>query len=70
MVRIFRKRFLVQENIQFLIFRQFISKNKNMSEAQKNKTTYKSMRTNDLRDVREAEIEALDDTTQMDLSKH
>lgn len=51
-IKIFRKRFLVQENIQYLIFGQFIDKISTQENLKKRQTTYKSMRTNDLKDVR------------------
>jgi hypothetical protein len=61
-IKIFRKRFLVQENIQYLIFGQFIDKHSSDDRMKRRQTTYKSMRTLDLKDVREAEIQALDDS--------
>lgn len=62
MIKIFRKRFLVQQNIQYLIFGQFINFDKNDERGNMRSTTYKSMRTQDLKEVRENEILSLDDT--------
>ena len=68
-IKIFRKRFLVQENIQFLIYGQFIDFKEKDKDGNNRSTTYKSMRTNDLKEVRNQEIESLDDTAQFALSK-
>jgi len=62
MIKVFRKRFLVQENIQYLIYGQFVQRGGELNSKGKRSTTYKSMRTQDLKEVRENEIQSLDDT--------
>lgn len=72
LIKTFRTRFSVNQNIQFLIFGQLIPVGgfRQSHMMQKMQTQYTSMRTNDLKDVRLDEIQRLDDTDQYISSKH
>jgi heme/copper-type cytochrome/quinol oxidase subunit 1 len=65
-VKLFIKKLNVNQNLQFLLFGQLIPVGgfaSNGGFGGKGKAyTYKSMKTNDLREVREEEIQRLDDT--------
>ena len=73
-IKTFRARFKVNQNIQFLIFGQMIPEGgfakQGHGKGAVGQTTYKSLRTPDLRTTRQEEIQRLDDTEQTILSKH
>jgi len=72
MLKTFRNRFAVNQNIQFLIFGQLIPIGGYKADhlLTKLQTQYTSMRTHDLKEVRQEEILRLDDTDQYIKSKH
>jgi len=72
LVKIFRKKFNVNQNLQFLLFGQIIPEGGFKQEAagQKRSLTFKSMKTNDLRDQRQEELHEQDDTDQYLKSRH
>ena len=72
LVKIFRKKFLVNQNLQFLLFGQIIPEGGFQIEGlDKGKSyTFKSMKTQELRDQREDEIQKADDSVQYLKSKH
>lgn len=73
LIRHFRTRFNVIQNIQFIMFGQMVPKhgfdNNGMSEFDKAATQYKSMRTQDLEFDRQQEKERLDDSIQFKRSR-
>ena len=71
-IRYFGRRMRVQQNIQFLIFGQMIPIGGFRAAGGKggNNQTFKSVKTMDLKEYREEELERLDDTAQLKKSKH
>lgn len=72
LIRHFRGKLNCQQNIQFLLFGQWIPKGGFRSEGTSfdaQATLYKSMKTEDLEDARKEEKERLDDTMQYELSR-
>ena len=61
-VKTFSRKLNVMQNIQFLLFGQFIPHGGFNGNAQGRMYTYKSMKTQDLEDARKEELQALDDT--------
>lgn len=69
LIKIFRQRFTVKQNLQFLIFGQHIRKKGTDINIAKH-MTFKSMKTKELREDREAEILKMDDTVYRQSAKH
>ena len=70
-VGIFRDNYKVMQNILFLMIMQIVPEGgfaSNKGAGGKGSTTYKSMKTQELREVREEEIQAMDDEPQYKLS--
>lgn len=64
----------VNQNLQFLLFGQLIPlggfKVDGMGFGGIGSLTYKSMKTQDMKEIREEQIKSLDDSEQLALSKH
>jgi len=69
LIKVLRNRFRVKKNLQFLIFGQDIKKGTGLGDGGRH-ATFKSLKTVELRDEREAEKEMLDDTIHIEQSKY
>jgi len=67
-IKVFRNRFKVKKNLQFLIFGQDLKKAD--IDALKGTMTFKSLKTKELKDEREAEIQSMDDSHHIIMSKY
>ena len=73
LVKIFRRKFHVNQNLQFLLFGQVIPEGGfRPDDEQENlrKNTMKSMKTQELKDLRTEELSRLDDQKQYDKARH
>ena len=65
----FRRKFNVIQNIQYLIFGQFIPIGGFKSDSNSKQMTFKTIKTADLRDQRNEYLEEMDDSKQMALAR-